>query len=246
VLFRSIRLLAWDETALTYLLNDKLARLPQSFVARRSDGPRTVGDWLGVDSVPADDGTEEPIVEYLLRHTRLIPRDLISLGNALSEEILRQRNRGEVSLRPDVVRHVVRRCAKRFGDSQLAQCGNQVSSDMTPEHAAAQNYSHVYTSLQSYIAGVTEDIRALVNLIGRSRFSRRDLDAMRTTADDRFQGRTDLPSVLWQNGLLGYVDDSGAATYYSVGDTEDFRLPSDVDQYVFHPCLAAAGGIQLG
>ena len=33
---------------------------------------------------------------------------------------------------------VVARCAKRFGDSQLAQCANQVSSDLMPGQAALQ------------------------------------------------------------------------------------------------------------
>ena len=153
------------------------------------------------------------------------PRDVVSLGNALSEEILRQKNAGIAELDPATIRRVVVRCAKRFGDSQLAQCGNQVSSDMTPEHAALHNYSQIYTSVQSYMLGVVEEIRGLIRLIGVSRFPRGDLEEMRLLAAGRFEDRTDLTSVLWQNGLLGYVDGSGAGRYYSLGDVEDFRLP---------------------
>ena len=66
------------------------------------------------------------------------------------------------------------------------------------------------------------------------------------SADDRFESRTDVASVLWQNGLLGYVDGRGGPTYFSIGDAEDFRLPSDVSEYVFHPCVVASSGIHPG
>ena len=84
-----IRVLAWDRAALLYLLHRKLQRLAPSLLMRRpATGLPTVSDWLGVDGswpVPGGYGTIE---DYLLSHTRLIPRDIISLGNELSEEVL--------------------------------------------------------------------------------------------------------------------------------------------------------------
>jgi hypothetical protein len=138
----------------------------------------------------------------------------------------------------------VQRCAKRFGDSQLAQCGNHVSSDMTPEHAALHNYSNVYTSVQSYISGVVDEIRGLIKLIGAPRFPRTELDEMRLLAESHFQSSTDLATVLWQNGLLGFVDDGGHPRYFSIGDLEDFALPTDATEYVFHPCLVQSTGLR--
>jgi Protein tyrosine and serine/threonine kinase len=241
-----IRVLTWDRGSLLYLLGQKLQRLPPSLLMRRAtNGPPTIGDWLGVNGhCPGPDG-DETIEDYLLSHTRLIPRDIISLGNELSEEVLRQKHAGHESLPPAALAGVVQRCAKRFGDSQLAQCANQISSDLMPENAALHNYSELFTSTQAYISGVQEEVRSFVRMIGVDRFSRADLKALQEVADLHFEKATDLASVLWQNGLLGYIDESGRRRFYSMGDVEEFHFPPDVGTYVLHPCLVhAVGGIR--
>jgi Protein tyrosine and serine/threonine kinase len=241
-----IRVLTWDRGSLLYLLGQKLQRLPPSLLMRRAtNGPPTIGDWLGVNGhCPGPDG-DETIEDYLLNHTRLIPRDIISLGNELSEEVLRQKHAGHDGLPPAALAGVVQRCAKRFGDSQLAQCANQISSDLMPENAALHNYSELFTSTQAYISGVQEEVRSFVRMIGVDRFSRADLKALQEVADLHFEKATDLASVLWQNGLLGYIDESGRRRFYSMGDVEEFHFPPDVGTYVLHPCLVhAVGGIR--
>jgi hypothetical protein len=241
-----IRVLTWDRSSLLYLLQRKLQRLPSSLLMRRpADGPPTIRDWLGVDGHwPGPDG-DGPIEDYLLSHTRLIPRDIISLGNDLNEEVLRQKQAGHEGLPPEALQRVVQRCAKRFGDSQLAQCANQISSDLMPKNAALHDYSELFTSTQAYISGVQEEVRSFVRLIGVDRFSRADLVALQEMADLHFEQATDLASVLWQNGLLGYVDESGRRRFYSMGDVEQFHFPPEVDTYVLHPCLVhTVGGIR--
>jgi hypothetical protein len=241
-----IRVLTWDRSSLLYLLGQKLRRLPPSLLMRRpASGAPTIRDWLGVNGEwpgPDGDGTIE---DYLLSHTRLIPRDIISLGNELNEEVLRQKQLGHEGLSPMALQSVVQRCAKRFGDSQLAQCANQISSDLMPKNAALHNYSELFTSTQAYISGVQEEVRSFVRMIGVDRFPRADLNALNEVADQHFEKATDLASVLWQNGLLGYIDEVGRRRFYSMGDIEDFHFPPDVGTYVLHPCLVhAVGGVQ--
>jgi serine/threonine protein kinase len=241
-----IRVLTWDRTSLLYLLGQKLQRLPPSLLMRRAaSGPPSIRDWLGIDgdwNGPDGDGTIE---DYLLHHTRLIPRDIISLGNELSEEVLRQKQAGSGSVPPGAIEAVVQRCAKRFGDSQLAQCANQISSDLMPQGAALHDYSELFTSTQAYISGTQEDVRSFVRMIGVDRFSRGDLEALQEVADLHFERATNLATVLWQNGLLGYIDEAGRRRYYSMGDIEQFHFPPEVDTYVLHPCLVyAVGGIR--
>ncbi|HYB48802.1 MAG TPA: hypothetical protein VED20_15855, partial [Streptosporangiaceae bacterium] len=187
-----IRVLNWDRGSLLYLLGQKLARLPPSLLMRRAaDGSPTIRDWLGIDgNWPGPEG-DAPIEDYLLSHTRLIPRDIISLGNELSEEVLRQKQAGHQGLPPTALQAVVQRCAKRFGDSQLAQCANQISSDLMPEGAALHDYSELFTSTQSYISGVQEDVRSFVRMIGVDRFSRGDLMTLQEVADLHFEKATD-------------------------------------------------------
>src|SRR6266480_4361286 len=241
-----IRVLNWDRASLLYLLGQKLQRLPSSLLMRRAaSGPTTIRDWLGVNGDwPGSDG-DGTIEDYLLGHTRLIPRDIISLGNDLSEEVLRQKQAGHEGLPPAALAGVVQRCAKRFGDSQLAQCANQISSDLMPKNAALHNYSELFTSTQAYINGVQEDVRSFVRMVGVDRFPRGDLGALQEMADLHFEKATDLASVLWQNGLLGYLDETGQRRFYSMGDVEEFHFPPDVDTYVLHPCLVyTVGGIR--
>ncbi len=241
-----IRVLNWDRGSLLYLLGQKLRRLPPSLLMRRAaSGPPTIRDWLGVDGHWRGPEGDETIEDYLLSHTRLIPRDIISLGNELSEEVLRQKQAGQEGLPPTALQGVVQRCAKRFGDSQLAQCANQISSDLMPRNAALHDYSELFTSTQAYISDVQEHVRSFVQMIGVDRFSRGDLEALQEVADLHFETATNLASVLWQNGLLGYVDEAGQRRFYSMGDIEQFHFPADVGTYVLHPCLVyAAGGIR--
>ena len=240
-----IRVLTWDRGSLLYLLGQKLQRLPPSLLMRRAaTGPATIRDWLGVDGQWQGADGDGTIEDYLLSYTRLIPRDIISLGNELSEEVLRQKQAGQEGLPPSALQGVVQRCAKRFGDSQLAQCANQISSDLMPQGAAQHDYSELFTSTQAYISGVQEEVRSFVRLIGVDRFSRGDLEALQEVADSHFERATNLASVLWQNGLLGYVDEAGRRRFYSMGDVEQFHFP-DVGTYVLHPCLVhAVGGIR--
>jgi class 3 adenylate cyclase len=241
-----IRILTWDRSSLLYLLQQKLRKLPPSLLMRHpASGVPTIGDWLGVNGDwPGPDG-DTTIEEYLLSHTRLIPRDIISLGNELNEEVLRQKHAGRDGLPPTVLQGVVQRCAKRFGDSQLAQCANQISSDLMPKNAALHDYSELFTSTQAYISGVEDDLRSFVGMIGVDRFPRADLEALQEVADLHFEKATNLASVLWQNGLLGYIDETGQRRFYSLGDVEEFHLPPHVATYVLHPCLAhAVGGIK--
>jgi hypothetical protein len=241
-----IRVLTWDRSSLLYLLDQKLRRLPASLLMRRgSSGPPTIHDWLGVNGGWPGPNGDATIEDYLLSHTRLIPRDIISLGNELSEEVLRQKRAGLDGMPAAALQGVVQLCAKRFGDSQLAQCANQISSDLMPKGAALQDYSELFTSTQAYISGVQEDVRSFVRMMGVDRFSRGDLAALQEVADLHFETPTNLASVLWQNGLLGYVDEFGQRRFYSMSDVEQFHFPPDVDAYVLHPCLMyAVGGIQ--
>jgi hypothetical protein len=239
-----IRVLTWDRAALVYLLAGKLRKLPQDCLMRPAQGDPTVRDWLGLPSVTNEWGAKEKTEDYLIRHTRLIPRDVVSIGNELAEEVFRQKRAGRDRLPEQVLHDVVARCAKRFGDSQLAQCANQVSSDLMPSRAALHSYSELYTSTQVYISGILDEMRSILRLVGVSRFPRSELEGLRAIANPHFDGATDVSAVLWQNGLLGYLDQTGRERFYSLGDIEDFHVPPQVDHYVVHPVLARSIGLQ--
>jgi len=242
-----IRILAWDRRSLKYLLHEKLERLPPQFFMGDPDKDRSVSTWLGLATIENEArGIVEPIEDYLLRHIRPIPRDLVSLGNSLCEEVLRQKSMHESSVPQADVRRAVSRAARRFGDSQLAQCANQVASDNMPDDAGRMGYSEVYTGADAYkddyINGVGRQIRELIRSIGVDRFDRSAMNSFEEMADEEWRRSVHLPSVLWQNGLLGFVDRHGQTTFYSLGDVDNFRIP-EAQEYVFHPCMIDSLGL---
>ena len=233
-----IRVLNWTRESIEYLLLDKLKKLDRSFFMDGEGYAPTVGSWLGTSFIYNEKrGIDEEILDYLLRHTRLIPRDIVSLGNALCQEILRQKAAGRSEFPPSVLRQVVSRSAKRFGDSQLAQSGNQVAADMMPAHAALRHFSEYYTATMEYVGGVDRQIRDIIREVGGDRFSRQQLESMKRRGEEEFEGSTNLLAVLWQNGLLGYEDTDGQAQFYSLADMDEFDMPTDAGSYVFHPCV---------
>src|ERR1700749_2486760 len=84
---------------------------------------------------------------YLLEQKlRRLPPSLLmrraARGSPTVSDWLRRRAEGPAA----ALAGVVARCAKRFGDSQLAQCANQITSDLIPAGAALQDYSDLFTS----------------------------------------------------------------------------------------------------
>jgi hypothetical protein len=233
-----IRVLSWSRDSIEYLLREKLRRLDRSFSMAEGSFAHPVEAWLGTAVVNNQArGVHERVTDYLLRHTRLIPRDVVSLGNAICAEILRQKAAGRSELPQQDLRRVVARASRRFGDSQLAQASNQIAADTMPGDAARRGYSEVYTSTMEYVAGIDQVVREIIREVGRDRFSRQELELMQLQADKKFDGTTSLPSVLWQNGLLGYAEAGGEARFYSHADMDQFDVPTDADNYVFHPCV---------
>jgi hypothetical protein len=238
-----IRLLTWDREALGVLLHRKLQMLHHSyFVGDRSESA-SVAAWLGTPTIHnvARNVTEDA-TDYILRHTRLIPRDLVSIGNALSLEA-RKRAIKKSEIPQDRLREIVSRCAGRFGDSQLAQCSNQIASDIMPTDAAKHDFAHVYTGTQAYVQQIGDDLRGMIRVVGVDRFGRAELASLQSLADEEWDASTDLAAVLWQNGLLGYIDRSGHSTFYGLGGSDQFRMPEGSDTFVFHPCLIDSVGI---
>ena len=236
-----IRVLSWARGSIEILLRDKLRRLSSTYLMEPGASEDEIARWLGAATVRNEArGIDERVLDYLLRHTRLIPRDIVSLGNALCQEVLRQKALGRAQMPATVLRRIVARSAKRFGHAQLAQCANQIAADMMPHNAALHGYAEGYVSSREYSRSIQHELRELISMVGSERFGYADVMMLRRAGDEVFDGRTDVPSVLWQNGLLGYTDRPGVHRFYSLADIDEFEVPEDVDQYVFHPVVLDA------
>ena len=131
----------------------KARRSPLSPLMRRpASGPPTIRDWLGVNGDwprPDGDGTVE---DDLLSHTRMIPDDIISLGNELNEEILRQKQdwpRGPAGDGPPRGGSNLRQAVRRLGDRPMRQL--DIFGPDAEERCPAKLLRTI-TSTEAYIA----------------------------------------------------------------------------------------------
>jgi hypothetical protein len=248
-----IRVLNWDAKAVGDLLAAKVAKLGPAH--RMDPDVEGVPGWLGAREFDnAERGVSELLEDYVLRHTRLLPRDLVELGNVLSREVAAAKVRGAKTLAPETIRRVVDRAAAGFADMQLRVCANQIVADMMPANAVAQGYSEVYLGDTQYARGIVEDLRQVLTALQTDRFDGVALNRARSEASRRLKDHirpdSDLDpglhvlDVFWQHGLLGYEEGSGHVRFTASLDVNDFHLPLDRRAYVLHPCVAHATAVR--
>ena len=141
-----------------------------------------------------------------LRHTRLIPRDLVEIGNSLSNAVLRAKQSDDGPPSQRSIRDTVAAAAAAFGNDQIQQCANQISADPAPSKSGQYGYAGLYVGSHAYIRDeIVEALREALLLLGVDRFDASSLECARDLLRQHFDGQTDLATVLWQNGLLGFV-----------------------------------------
>lgn len=118
-----VRSLIWSEDSLLVFLRAKLAGLPDSYFVKpaiRQENP--VAAWLGSEQIWNDKREIwESVEHYLLRHSRLSPRDIVQMGNRLTERIAGGRLAGLPWWESDL-REIVSDLASEWGEEQLVIC----------------------------------------------------------------------------------------------------------------------------
>lgn len=241
-----IRVLAWNRPAIEYFLNHKLERLDPRFLISE-EGGRRLADWLGRSTVRNEARQlDEPLADYIVRHTRLLPRDIIMLGNALTDAVVRAKQAGKTAVGESEIREIVGRVATWCGEEQLEVCGNQILGDLIPHGAARKSEVEQYTSNQEYERSVGDRIAGLIRELDEDQFDADTLEVFSAMGHDEFGKSIDLPTVLWQNGLLGFGDariEPDDWIFHGVEDVDRFLVPTGRERYALHPCLLDTLGL---
>ena len=243
-----VRVLDWDASSLRYLLFNKIEKLDKRYLTDPAEDDPMIA-WLGHAEIEnLARGTTERTLDYVLRHSRLIPRDLVELGNSLSNAVLRAKQSADGVPSQQSIRDTVAAAAAAFGNDQIQQCANQVSADLAPTKSGQHGYADLYVGRHAYIRDeIVEGLRDALLLLGVDRFDAPTLQAARDLLRQHFDGQTDLATVLWQNGLLGFVgkrNGMDGTFFYSMGGTSELQPPLSEHEYVLHPCLIDAIGIK--
>lgn len=238
--------LEWDYEAAEYFLREKISRLDERALMRKPQAGPTIADWLGLDTIENKGrGITEPITQYLLRHTRLLPRDVVILGNRLCQEVQLSKHKGQ-ALDPVTIRRVVREVATSFANEQLAICANHIASSGMPSDAVRMELEEIYTGDSEYSRGLREKLVEVIRGIGVDRFGRAELRRALEHARELFGAGSDPLSVLWQNRLLGFTvesPDGPVESFFSETRCDHFTLPHDQDEYCLHSSLIDLVGV---
>ncbi len=237
-----IRRLSWKRSSAERFLDEKIRRLDSSYCFEDTQ-PSSLAEWVGLRTVRNSLGTEESVEAYALRHTQMLPREIVLLGNLLGRavESLRASRR---SLEEEEFRSVVSNVALITGASQLAVAANQIISDEIPEIASDREFTEVYTSIREYVETRATELAEVMRSAGSLEISADRLNEIEEVARTRFGG-SDVGSVLWQNGLLGYREND-RAVFYSFDLSARFSLPRGHKIYVFHPAMRECAGLNAG
>lgn len=171
-----IRILEWNLESISYLLQAKVSQLDSSYYLGGENARTPLGMWLGMDEIKnaRGRGVREGIEAYLLRHTRLIPRDIVILLNSLHLEASAAKQE-ERQLEDEKVRKVVSDSARLFGIEQVAIAGNQLAISELPVEAVEQDFTEIYTG--EHPDGIEEEISSGIEFIEEERrYEYRGLD----------------------------------------------------------------------
>ncbi|HWY18713.1 MAG TPA: ATP-binding protein [Solirubrobacteraceae bacterium] len=248
-----VQILNWTAPLIRRFLEAKIERLPSDLMMRPAhQSPMTA--WLGRETlVNSSQGTSEHLADYLIRHTRLLPRDVIILGNELSRAVSEAKTLG-TALSDAQILETVARSARLFGHEQLSICANQIAGDSMPAVAVRHDF------VESYIGDGSPDTGGATHAYG-SAIETLLVDTLRKAKTDRFSarvlrvlnedfraavGEVDVLSILWQNGVIGYINEDNEPTFHESGGSDDLQLPHIWKTYVLHPTLIDVLALRSG
>lgn len=240
-----IRTLDWDRPAIEYFLEHKLRLLtPDHLMDPKADD--SMQRWLGLKTIQNEARDQsEGMKDYLLRHTRLIPRDIVMLGNMLCELIDQAHHEGQPFLSEHEIRERVSQAARRFGTEEVRIVANHLTAEAMPQDAASHGYAEFYTGDlphgQAFQHTIAEKLTDLLAMLEYDRFNREKMLDFAQRGRELLDTRADPIDVLWQHGLLGYIEGptirNGRVVFYSATREDRLTLPQAKVGYALHPIM---------
>lgn len=248
----NVRVLRWDAPALLTFFANKIKQLPERYRMGYIDpdgAPEdTIGEWLG--SITIENtvrSTVESMHSYVLRHTRLIPRDVVSMGNDLAKEVLiaRKTDNGEAELDPKGIQLVVANAALRAGREELHWCALEIVSDRLT-HARTTKERVAILPDEEAVGRVSDGLVSLLGSCSSDVISDEELSDVAQDAAAEFGNDVDLESLLWRHGLIGWGPGPGGPFRFSYGAGllgHDAPPPKDT-HIAMHPSMIDAVNVK--
>ena len=223
---------------------EKIANLKDCYFINE-DQEKTIFNWLNIKMISNKyRNIEEPIEQYVLRHTRLLPRDIVIVGNSLAE-IKRMKKDSPTIDVCRTIRRKVAECAKIFGNELLQICANQINNNEMPKGAASREYAEIYTSIIEYEESTTQKMKDILSQIDTDKLSWEQICRLEESSKTILGINCKMFDVLWQNGGIGYIEEgpNGNDEVFFNEEYPEFLLPKNKKTYVLRSCLIDAVGI---
>ena len=189
-----IRVLAWDYSSAKFLLEHKVQSLrPEYWLG--SVQPQDLGQWCGLDTITNSYGVVEDSSRYVLRHTQMVPRDVVLFGNHFSAVVQHASAEGRDALDPSELKKVVSDLAFFSAMTQLEMVANHLKSDDMPLHVSRMGLTELYTSNVELQRSFVEDLLREIARSEKLRLSPLELGVFQRDSSDRFYG-SDVCSIL--------------------------------------------------
>lgn len=229
--------LDWDKTNITVFLNQKIKSLPDCYFVNQKYDEKTLYNWLGLEYVTNEHNQSENIHEFILRHTRMVPRDIINVCNELSKLHMELTNNPNLN-KVEWIKNCVLKESKIIGKELLTICAKNISSNLMPLDAGTYEFSEFYTSDKYYHHSSYLIAKNIISSVGTAEIDRLAIKKINDEATNIYKNDVHFMDVLWQNGVIGYFNSNKEIEYYANHCDSDTLLPLNKDKYVFRACVA--------
>ncbi len=234
-----IKVLRWDYNLAKHFIDKKVEFLDDCYF-KNSQIEKTTQNFFGISelNLSRNGGYTEKIHSYILRHTMLMPRDIINIGNIYNEKCKTSLDSfdNENALK-DAVKYVARQIAKE----QSIIASILISTRWIYNGVVENGTLAVYTD-DAMINSINSNLCKMILYIGEDRFTGRKLNSTIKNYKKFGFEEFDQPfNALFLSGLIGYIetdsDKNEKEVFFSESRNTQFSLPLYKKNYVFHSSL---------
>jgi hypothetical protein len=247
-----IKILKWDMNLAQHFLNKKIKSLDDKYFPEGTK-LKTAEKFFGVSGVHLrrQAGAEQDIRSYVLRHTMLLPREIINIGNMFCERRPNIEFEGDAERESEfevAIKETVSIVANSLAQEQLNMAAILICNKWIYNGAVEEGNHEIFRS-ETMLRPIIDGLCGLIRSIGKDRFTQRLLNRVHTQRKNFGFGAADDPfTTLFRTGLLGYVEGNADGhpkeRFFSESRKAPFRLPTQKEKYVFHSCLIDHLGIK--
>lgn len=229
--------LDWDEKNISVFLRQKISNLPDCYFVNPNHSQKTIENWLGIDYIINEFNQEEKVESFILRHTRMVPRDVINICNELSKLRMELTNDPNIDINQWITTCVFKE-SRIIGKELLIICAKNITSNLMPLNAGRHEYSEFYTSDKYYHTSSYGKIKDVLSCLTSHIANNNQIIELDNRAQQFFDNDVHFNDVLWQNGVIGYINSSSTPEFYAQHFDGDTLLPLNKENYIIRACVS--------